>query len=604
MASNDAQRRVDTLTRQVRGPVTVAAIAESVSAVLAVVPVIATVEIAGLLLNGHASRAHLWTWVAVAAVALVAAALCRIASSVLAHLADADLSLSLRMRLAEHLARLPLGWYSSDAAGKTKAVVQDDVAGLHEEVAHRKPELAGSVVAGIAVVVYLFVLDWRLALAVVVLVTAAQLIRNSLTKKIIPAYGAVAGASARMGSAAVELVQGITVSKVFHRASDDAEATPGTAYGAHARFRQAATDYADADETLTDNIATLRACTRATVAPGTVALIILALATLLLGVWDARPVNVIAFLLLGLTLFDVTTPLYLHLILPRLGIGSPMPNKAQTMAERIDQILDVPEMDEPADPATLPTGGGARRVSMKNVTFSYDGQRTVLRDLDLELAPGTMTALVGPSGAGKSTVGQLLARFYDPAEGSIEIDGVPIASLDAQRLYGTVGFVFQDVALLRATVRDNIALARPDAVQDEIERVARAAQIHDRILALPDGYDTVLGEDAALSGGERQRLSIARTLLADTPVLVLDEATAYADPESEAAVQDALSELARGRTLLVVAHRLHTVVDADQIVVLVDGSVAERGTHEELLDAAGEYAKLWQLQTTTIGARA
>ncbi len=603
MASTDAQRRVDTLTRQVRGPVTVAAVAESVSAVLAVVPVIATVEIAGLLLNGHASRAHLWTWVTVAAVALVAGALCRIASSVLAHLADADLSLSLRMRLAGHLARLPLGWYSSDAAGKTKAVVQDDVSGLHEEVAHRKPELAGSVVAGIAVVVYLFVLDWRLALAVVVLVTAAQLIRNSLTKKIIPAYGAVAGASARMGSAAVELVQGITVSKVFHRASDDA-ATPRTAYGAHARFRQAAADYADADESLTDNIATLRACTRATVAPGTVALIILALATLLLGAWDARPVNVIAFLLLGLTLFDVTTPLYLHLILPKLGIGSPMPNKAQTMAERIDQILDVPEMDESADPAMLPTGGGARRVSMKNVTFSYDGQRTVLRDLDLELAPGTMTALVGPSGAGKSTVGQLLARFYDPTEGSIEIDGVPIASLDAQRLYGTVGFVFQDVALLRATVRDNIALARPDATQDEIERVARAAQIHDRILALPDGYDTVLGEDAALSGGERQRLSIARTLLADTPVLVLDEATAYADPESEAAVQDALSELARGRTLLVVAHRLHTVVDADQIAVLVDGSVAERGTHEELLDAAGEYAKLWQLQTTTIGARA
>ncbi|WP_067895271.1 ABC transporter ATP-binding protein [Nocardia vaccinii] len=603
MVANDVGQRVATLTAQVRGPVTVAAVAESVAAALAVVPVIATVNIAGLVLEGGASHTHLWVWVLVAAVALVLGALCSIASSIVAHRADADLGLSLRMRLAGHLARLPLGWYSSDAAGKTKAVVQDDVAGLHEEVAHRKPELAGSVVAGIAVVVYLFVLDWRPALAVVVLVTIAQLIRNFLTRKIIPAYGAVAGASAQMGSAAVELVQGITVSKVFHRA-DDTAGTPGAAYGAHARFRRAAADYADADESLTDDIATLRACTRATVAPGTVALIVLALATLLLATWDAEPVNIIAFLLLGLTLFDVTTPLYLHLILPKLGIGAPMPDKAQAMAERIGRILDVPEMHEPAAPATLPAAEGARRVSMRNVSFSYDGQRTVLRNLDLELAPGTMTALVGPSGAGKSTVGQLLARFYDPTEGSVEIDGVPISTLDAQRLYGTVGFVFQDVALLRATVRDNIALARPDATARDIERVARAAQIHDRILALPDGYDTVLGEDAALSGGERQRLSIARTLLADTPVLVLDEATAYADPESEAAVQDALSELARGRTLLVIAHRLHTVVHADQIAVLVDGAVAERGTHRELLDAAGEYAKLWQLQTSTIGARA
>ncbi|MFF3566755.1 ABC transporter ATP-binding protein [Nocardia jiangxiensis] len=604
MVPNDAQHRVETLTAQVRGPVTVAAVAESASAALAVVPVIATVNIAGLILDGGASRTHLWVWVLVAAVALVLGALCSIASSIVAHRADADLGLSLRMRLAGHLARLPLGWYSSDAAGKTKAVVQDDVAGLHEEVAHRKPELAGSVVAGIAVVVYLFVLDWRLALAVVVLVTIAQLVRNFLTRKIIPAYGAVAGASAQMGSAAVELVQGITVSKVFHRADEDSEATPDTAYGAHARFRRAAADYADADESLTNNIATLRACTRATVAPGTVALIVLALATLLLATWDAKPVNIIAFLLLGLTLFDVTTPLYLNLVMPKLRLAVPMPNKAQAMAERIGQILDVPEMHEPAAPATLPATDGARRVSMKNVSFSYDGQRTVLQGLDLELAPGTMTALVGPSGAGKSTVGQLLARFYDPTEGSIEIDGVPISTLDAQRLYGTVGFVFQDVALLRATVRDNIALARPDATPEDIERVARAAQIHDRILALPDGYDTVLGEDAALSGGERQRLSIARTLLADTPVLVLDEATAYADPESEAAVQDALSELARGRTLLVIAHRLHTVVHADQIAVLVDGAVTERGTHDELLSTAGEYAKLWQLQTTTIGARA
>jgi ABC-type multidrug transport system fused ATPase/permease subunit len=207
-----------------------------------------------------------------------------------------------------------------------------------------------------------------------------------------------------------------------------------------------------------------------------------------------------------------------------------------------------------------------------------------------------VTAVVGPSGAGKSTLGLLLARFYDVTEGAIRLGGVDIRELDRAQLYRHIGFLFQDVVLLRQSVRDNIALADPAATDEVVHAAATAAAIHQRILTLPRGYDSVVGEDALLSGGEAQRVSIARTLLADTPILVLDEATAFADPESEAAVQDALAELAAGRTLLVIAHRLHTVVAADQILVLDEGRVVERGRHDELLRENGLYARLWRAQ--------
>ncbi|MGD9530342.1 MAG: ABC transporter ATP-binding protein, partial [Pseudonocardia sp.] len=288
------------------------------------------------------------------------------------------------------------------------------------------------------------------------------------------------------------------------------------------------------------------------------------------------------------------TGLLVALILPStvtaLGFGAQSRRTAAAAAERIADILDTPVLPVAEHPR-VPEG---HRVEFDGVSFSYDGRVDVLHGVSLTLEPGTVTALVGPSGSGKSTLATLLPRFHDVTAGAVRLGGVDVREIAPTELYRHVGFVLQDVQLLRASVADNIRLGRPEATDEEVRDAARAAQVHDRITALPRGYDAVIGEDAQLSGGEAQRVSIARALLADTPVLVLDEATAFADPESEAAIQDALSELARGRTLLVVAHRLTTITGADRIAVLDAGAVVEAGTHDELLAAGGRYARMWE----------
>ncbi|MGW2546617.1 ABC transporter ATP-binding protein [Kitasatospora sp. NPDC001574] len=238
-------------------------------------------------------------------------------------------------------------------------------------------------------------------------------------------------------------------------------------------------------------------------------------------------------------------------------------------------------------------------MELRDVSFSYDGTHRVLDGVDLRLPAGTLTALVGPSGSGKSTLAALVTRFHDVTGGRITMGGADVRDLADHDLYRHVGFVLQDVRLLRGTVRDNIRLGRPDASEEDVRAAARAARIDERVLALPRGYDSVVGDDALLSGGEAQRVSIARALLADAPVLVLDEATSFADPDSEADIQDALAPLVAGRTVLVIAHRLSTVVGADRIAVLDGGRLVEQGTHHELLAADGRYARLWATHERT-----
>lgn len=545
---------------------------QAVGAVAGLAPLLAVVELGrALLARGPVDHGHVWSVVAVGAGGLFVRLLFTAASSGAGHVLDGQVQLAFRQALAARLGRVPIGWFSRRRTGELAKVVGEDVGAVHPFIAHAPGELVSAFLVPLVSLVYLCAVDWRLTLITLIPVAlAVALVPLTMTPARQREQAAFDGAMGRTASAAVEFVQGIAVVKAY-----------GGGERAHHRFRAAADDFAAVFHRMVRGLAGVGAGMQLALSPPFVLLAVLTGGTVRITTGALAPADLLPFLLLGLGL---TAPV------AALGHGFDDLQAARRAVGRIRDVLRVPPLPEPARPLA-PRG---HRVELRDVRFGYEPGHEVLRGVDLVLEPGTVTALVGLSGSGKSTLVQLLPRFFDPTHGSVTLGGVDLRDLGSDELHRTVSFVFQDVRLLRASVEDNIALAVPHTDRDAVERAARLAHIHERILELPRGYETVLDEETGLSGGEAQRLSLARALLADAPVLVLDEATAFADPRTERAVRRTLATLGEDRTVLVIAHRMETVAEADTVVVLEDGAVVERGAPAELLARGGEFAALWQ----------
>lgn len=563
------------LAAPVRGQLLLSGVLMAVGALSGLLPVAAAMALIQALvpaLGGDpGATGDAWLLVVALLASLFVSQVLGMAGYVVSHFADATLVEDIRQRQITHLLRLPLVWFSRNASGRIKKVVQDDLHKIHYLIAHAIPDFVNGVVRPLSSLVFLSVVDWRLGLVALVPLAMAAACLPLYLKDVTAQFTRYNRGLADLGAAVVEFVRGIAPIKVFEVDGKGYRRFVERAEWHHRFYREwwEATKYP---------AALLHVFT----SPVFAVLVSGAGATLLVVFAGLPPVALVpAVLLAG----NIAGPLFLLIQMRRFM------REANGAARDIEAFFSLPAPVAP-DVNAAPRG---HRVAIERVDFAYDddGGRLALDGVTADLPPRTVTALVGASGSGKSTFAALVPRLIDPDRGSVRLGGVDTRGLPAETLYSAIGFVFQQPYLLRMSVRDNIAMARPGASDSEVVAAAITAQIHDRILELPDGYDTIVGDGARLSGGERQRLSIARAVLMDTPLLVLDEATAFADPDSEAAIQHALAALTHGRTLLVIAHRLHAVAHADRILVLERGRVAESGTHDELIDAGGSYARMW-----------
>ena len=483
----------------------------------------------------------------------------------------------LRLRLAGRFLHAPLGEVQNHSIGEIKSVMVDKIESIEPPLAHMIPEGAGHIVLPVVSILALLSLDWRLALASLVTFPVSFLCMGLTFKISGDSFQQYDRASSAMNSAIVEYIEGIEVIKAFGRAGVSYEKYAGTITD----FRTFVVKW------LTSTFVTMKLSFA--LFPSTLIGTLPAALALANGGVITAPQAALA-VMLSISMVGS---------LAKLEVFSENMRQVKCTVENLEEFLEMPPLPEPARRADVERTG----VELKGVRFSYTGRSAdeVLHGIDLTLPEGSFTALVGPSGGGKSTVAKLIARFWDVTAGEIAIGGVNIKDMPLSQLSEYVSFVAQDNFLFRCSLVENIRLGNPNATDEEVKAAARAAQCEEFIAKLPQGYDTPAGEAGKrLSGGEKQRIAIARMILKNAPIVILDEATAFTDPENEDKLQRSIAELARGKTLLVIAHRLSTIKNADNIVVLQNGAVAAQGSHEQLLENSALYRDMWQAH---IGAK-
>lgn len=501
-----------------------------------------------------------------------------IAGLMCSHIAAFRVASNIRKAAMQHIVKLPLGFAESFGSGKLRKIVNESSAATETYLAHRLPDKAGAIATPIGLLIILMVFDWRLGLLSLVPVILGFLIMMRMTGKgMADKMKEYQNALDDMSNEAVEYVRGIPVVKTF-----------GQTVFSFKKFKGSIDKYSKWAIAYTKELRLPMMFYTAAINSVFAFLIAAGILFTRNGVTDE--------FLLNLLFYIIITPV-ISLTLTRIMFLSEDGMVVSDALQRINSVLDLKPLSQQKN-ARLPKDGS---VTLENVSYSYDGEKNALSNISVSIKSGQTVAFVGPSGGGKTTLANIISRFFDPQHGRVLIGGVDVKNIAKNDLMNTVSFVFQNSRLIKASVFENVRLARPDATKEEVMQTLEAAQCMDIIDKLPRGIDTVIGTKGIyLSGGEQQRIAIARVMLKNSPVIILDEATAFADPDNEIKVQAAFTALSEGRTVIMIAHRLSTVANADCIYVLKEGRLAESGTCKELTEKDGIFAKMWKDYQTSV----
>ena len=541
------------------------------------IPFWAVYEILLAFINQNVTLNGILIWCLVGAVGYLLRVACHGISTILAHISAYTILEGIRLKIADRLMKAPLGEVMGRRIGYLKNIIMDKVEDLEPPLAHMIPELTSNLLLPVAIFIWMLVIDWRMGLAVLISPVLAMIPMFFLMRNYNSQYAAYMEANNHVNSIIIEYVEGIEVVKAFNQSTSSYE-----------KFVNAVQSFKEF------TLAWFKSTWK------TMNLMMAIMPTTLLGV---LPVGLLLVQNGSISPAELAMGIILSLsIVGPLMKATTFINEAKSMeyaVEAANELLNLPMLPDSGKIVSIPHND----IALKHVTFSYDGseQNEVLHDVNLELPEGSFTALVGPSGGGKSTIARLIARFWDVTGGNITIGGKNIKELSIRQLSELVSFVTQDNFLFNCSLKENIRLGNPNATDEEVYAAAKAACCDEFIVRLDKGYDTPAGDAGKrLSGGEKQRISIARAILKNAPIVILDEATAFTDPQNEDKIQKSIMALSKGKTLLVIAHRLSTIQNADQIVVLKKGRIVDCGKQEELLKRCPLYADMWKAH---IGAK-
>lgn len=537
-------------------------------------PFFAVSKIVVLLMDGETSVSVYMEWCLIAGIGFLGKVCFANFSTLVSHTATFATLAEIRLKLADKLTRVPMGYMINTPSGELKNVLVDRVEGMETTLAHLVPELTANLCIPICILIYLLFLDWRMALAALITLPIGMLCYKEMANGYEEKFQGLIMRVRKMTSTVVEYIGGIEVIKAFNQSANSYQ------------------KYSDAVE---DNAAYAVNWMKS----------VQLYKSMLVTIW---PSVLVCVLPIGCVLYrngSLSVPAFVTCIVLSLGIITPILN-AMNFTDSISQmksvvgelcaVLDEKELDRPETPVSIHSSN----IVLENVSFSYESEKPLLKNINLSIPENSITAFVGPSGGGKSTITKLIAGFWNVTNGTVKLDGTDIRKIPLSQLMDNIAYISQDNYLFDETVLENIRMGKPSATDEEVYQAARDCGCYDFILNLENGFHTVVGGAGGhLSGGERQRIAIARAVLKNAPIVILDEATAYIDAENEALIQEAMAKVIAGKTVLMIAHRLSTITDADKIVVIKDGQIIDEGTHENLLTSCTLYQEMWKAHMDT-----